>query len=157
MNAFGSFLSIMTGRPSLPQDSVAALNSLTSEGVAKFNAKYPQGLPSNWGGEGKEYENGVYYYSWGGVINYNPIEQGLNNFDPLHISMVALSFLFTKERLQNDGLVGRYSMHLGKVIRSDYSMDHLDAINQTAGVVTSSTNPVQLFVEHVARLTSKGL
>lgn len=157
MNAFGSFLSIMTGHPWLPQDSVAALNSLTTESVANFNAKYPQGLPSIWGGEGKEFENGVYYYSWGGVINYNPIEQGLNNLDPLHAAMVALSLLFTKERLQNDGLVGRYSMHLGKVIRSDYSMDHMDAINQMAGIVTRSTDPIELFVDHVARLKSQGL
>lgn len=157
MNAFGSFLSIMTGRPGLPQDSVAALNSLTTESVANFNTRYPQGLPSVWGGEGKEFENGVYYYSWGGVINYNPIDQGLNNLDPLHTAMVALSFLFTKERLQNDGLVGRYSMHLGKVIRSDYSMDHVDAINQMAGIVTRSTDPIKLFVDHVARLKSREL
>ncbi|WP_025122441.1 MULTISPECIES: triacylglycerol lipase [unclassified Serratia (in: enterobacteria)] len=157
MDAVGSFLSLITGHPCLPQDSVAALDALTSEGVARFNAKYPQGLPNTWGGEGKEVENGVYYYSWGGIINYNPLDQGLNNLDPLHAALVALSLLFTKERWQNDGLVGRYSMHLGKVIRSDYSMDHADAINQTAGMVTPDADPITLFVEHVARLKSKGL
>ncbi|MEB7886507.1 esterase/lipase family protein [Serratia fonticola] len=157
MNAVGSFISIISGRPCLPQDSVAALNSLTSEGVDKFNAKYPQGLPSKWGGEGKELENGVYYYSWSGIIKHNPLDQGLNNLDPLHTALVAISLLFKKERFQNDGLVGRYCTHLGKVIRSDYSMDHADAINQTAGVVTRSADPVKLYVDHVARLKAKGL
>lgn len=157
MDAVGSFLSLISGHPYLPQDSVSALDALTTEGVAQFNVKYPQGLPSEWGGEGKEFDNGVYYYSWGGIINYNPLGQGLNNLDPLHAALVALSLLFSKERWQNDGLVGRYSMHLGKVIRSDYSMDHADAINQTAGVVTLDADPIKLFVEHVARLKSKGL
>nr|WP_233208885.1 MULTISPECIES: hypothetical protein [unclassified Erwinia] len=157
MNALGSVLSVITGHPCLPQDSVAALDALTTEGVARFNARYPQGLPAKFGGEGQEFENGVYYYSWGGVIDYNPFEQGLNNIDPIHIALVALSFFFTKEHAQNDGLVGRYSTHLGKVIRSDYSMDHMDAVNQIAGVVTCSTDPVKLFVDHMARLKSKGL
>jgi len=157
MNAFGNFLSAIAGHPCLPQDGIAALDALTSEGVAQFNAKYPQGLPAVWGGEGKEFENGVYYYSWGGTIDYNPFNQGVNNLDPLHLAMVGLSFFFIKERFQNDGLVGRYNMHLGKVIRSDYSLDHVDAINQTGGMVSSKTDSVQLFVEHVTRLKSKGL
>lgn len=157
MTAFGVFLSALSGKPYLPQSGIAALNALTSEGVAAFNKKYPQGLPTIWGGEGKEFDNGVYYYSWGGIIDYNPFNQGLNNFDPLHVAMVALSIFFIKERFQNDGLVGRYSMHLGKVISSDYSLDHLDAINQTAGIVSRKTNPIKLFVDHVARLKMKSL
>lgn len=93
----------------------------------------------------------------GGVLGYNPLIEGLNNLDPLHHSLVALSLLFTKERNQNDGLVGRYSMHLGKVIRSDYQLDHVDAINQTAGMVSKDIDPVQLFVNQIELLKSKGL
>ncbi|MBW7983424.1 esterase/lipase family protein [Enterobacillus tribolii] len=157
VTTFGDFLSLISGKPMLAQDAKAALDALTSEGIAEFNAKYPQGLPSEWGGEGDEYVNGVYYYSWGGVLKYNIFDQLLNNLDPTHIAMSALSIFFNKERGQNDGVVGRYSMHLGKVIRSDYSMDHLDAVNQTAGVVTTSVNPVKLYVDHLYLLRSKGL
>ncbi|MHA7847347.1 esterase/lipase family protein [Serratia sp. D1N4] len=157
MSAFGQFISAISGHSDLPQDGVAALDALTTEKVADFNAKYPQGLPSQWGGEGKELDNGVYYYSWGGIIDHNIFNQGVNNLDPLHVAMVGLSFLFTKERAQNDGLVGRYSMHLGKVIRSDYVLDHMDAVNQTAGMVSSKADPIKLFVDHVALLKSKGL
>ncbi|HDL8797038.1 TPA: triacylglycerol lipase, partial [Yersinia enterocolitica] len=157
MSAFGVFVSLLSGKPFLPQDFMESIDALTTENVAKFNTKYPQGLPETWGGEGKEFDNGVYYYSWGGVLGYNPLIEGLNNLDPLHHSLVALSLLFTKERNQNDGLVGRYSMHLGKVIRSDYQLDHVDAINQTAGMVSKDIDPVQLFVNQIELLKSKGL
>lgn len=46
----------------------------------------------------------------------------------------------------HDGLVGRYSMHLGKVIRSDYQLGHVDAINQAAGMVSKDIDPVQRLV-----------
>lgn len=157
MSAFGKFFSTISGHPCLPQDAREAVSSLTTEGLNEFNAKYPQGLPKVWGGEGNEVENGVYYYSWGGIVKCNILEQGVNNLDPLHAAMVGLSIFFTKERHQNDGLVGRYSMHLGKVLRSDYSMDHMDAINQTAGIVTKAVDPVKLYIEHAERLKSKGL
>src|SRR5690606_24737035 len=32
----------------MPQDALAAYRALTREGVAAFNEKYPQGLPSLW-------------------------------------------------------------------------------------------------------------
>lgn len=156
-SAFGAFLSLMSGRPFLKQDAKDAIDSLTTEGVAAFNVKYPQGLPAHWGGEGKEIENGVYYFSWGGIIKNGVFDQSRNRLDPLHGAMVTLSTFFVNERNQNDGLVGRYSMHLGKVIRSDYSMDHMDAVNQTAGMVTTSVNPVKLYVNHAQRLREKGL
>ncbi|CNJ97358.1 lipase [Yersinia mollaretii] len=157
MSAFGAFISLLSGKPFLPQDFMESIDALTTENVAKFNTQYPQGLPEVWGGEGKEFDHGVYYYSWGGILGYNPLTEGLNNLDPLHHSLVALSLLFTKERHQNDGMVGRYSMHLGKVIRSDYQLDHVDAVNQTAGMVSSEIDPVQLYVNQIELLKSKGL
>lgn len=65
MSAFGVFVSLLSGKPFLPQDFMESIDALTTENVAKFNIKYPQGLPKTWGGEGKEFDNGVYYYSWG--------------------------------------------------------------------------------------------
>lgn len=157
MNTLATLLSTLAGRPYMPQSAREAIDALTTKSVMAFNKKYPQGLPQTWGGEGKEVENGVYYYSWSGIVTYNPLTQGINNLDPLRAAMVGLSILFVKERFQNDGLVGRFSTHLGKVIRSDYEMDHYDAINQTAGIVGCKVKPLKLYEEHIKRLISKGL
>ncbi|ANI31787.1 alpha/beta hydrolase [Yersinia entomophaga] len=157
VSTFTNLMSLLSGHPELPQDAIASLDALTTKGVTEFNAKYPQGLPEKWGGEGKEVENGVHYYSWGGFIQGGILEQGLNTADPLHIAMRVGSQFFIREAEQNDGMVGRFSMHLGKVIRSNYSMDHMDAVNQTAGVVPVHLDPVKMFVDHAAFLKSKSL
>lgn len=153
-SAVGAFISLIGGNQKHAVDPKAAFASLTTEGLADFNSKYPQGLPAVWGGEGQEIENGVYYYSWSGIVKGTEFSQLL---DPGHLSCVALSKLFYKEKDANDGAVGRYSSHLGKVIRSDYAMDHFDVVNQFAGMTTGNVKPVDLFLEHAALLKSKGL
>lgn len=158
VSTFGSLISLLSGKPFAPQDALGSLTSLTTEGTAAFNKKYPYGLPTTWGGEGKELENnGVRYYSWGGIIKKNLINEGLNHVDPTHVLLLVLSSLFKKEAHQNDGLVGRFSMHLGKVIGTDFQMDHADTINQVAGVHPVTPDPVDLYVAHAARLKAKGL
>lgn len=152
--AVGTFISLISDHPENPQDPQAAFESLTSAGLAAFNRKYPQGVPKQWGGEGNEIENGVYYYSWSGIVqNF----QSLQPLDPSHLNCIVLSKLFYKEKHANDGLVGQYSSHLGKVIRSDYPMDHFDAVNQMAGITSWNVSPVHLYLEHAARLKDKGL
>lgn len=158
VESFMKFISLFSTKPLLPQDFEGSLKSLSTAGTNEFNKKYPQGLPKTWGGQGKELEtNGVYYYSWSGIIKSNVVNEGVNTLDPSHAILVALGALFTKERNQNDGLVGRYCTHLGKVIRSDYQMDHLDAINQIAGAHPTTPDPVSIYLDHAARLKSKGL
>lgn len=157
ITGFAHFLALLSGHRQLPQDTLQALDALTTEGVAAFNQKYPQGLPATWGGEGAEQVDGVRYYSWSGVIKGTLFEEGPNIVDPLHLACRGYAQLFQNEKEQNDGFVGRYSSHLGKVIRSDYAMDHLDTVNQTAGAVRTGVNPVKLYVEHAALLKSKGL
>ena len=49
--------------PKFPVDVHASHHALTTEGVALFNQRYPQGLPETWGGQGPEEVNGVRYYS----------------------------------------------------------------------------------------------
>lgn len=154
---FADFLSLLSGHPQLPQHAIASLNALTTEGVAAFNAKHPQALPAHWGGEGAEQVNGVHYYSWSGTLQGSLLDEGINNLDPLHRICRALGDYFIVEAQENDGLVGRYSSHLGKVIRSDYPLDHLDTVNQTAGLVHKGVDPVQLYVAHAERLKNAGL
>lgn len=155
--AFGTFLSIISGKPELPQHSIEALNALTTEGVAAFNAKYPQGLPDSWGGSGAEQVDGVFYYSWSGIIKDSLLSESSNMFDPLHSACRALSSFFILEADANDGLVGRFSSHLGTVIKSDYAMDHADTINHLGGLTRKDVDPVQLYVAHAQRLKNKGL
>jgi triacylglycerol lipase len=54
-------------------------------------------------------------------------------------------------------MVGRYSSHLGKVIRSDYSLDHLSSLGHTASPGRKGIDPAALYVQHAERLRNAGL
>jgi len=157
IKGFAQFLGLLSGDHSLPQDPIAALDALTTAGVGVFNVEYPQGLPVNWGESGPEWVDGVGYYCWSGCIDSNLLSEGKNAVDPLHLACRSFALLFEREKDFNDGLVGRFSSHLGQVIRSDYPMDHLDTINQSAALVRTGVDPVALYVEHAVRLSRKGL
>ncbi|MCP1487948.1 triacylglycerol lipase [Pseudomonas fluorescens] len=148
---FANFLSLLSGQLALPQNAIAALNALTTEGVARFNRKYPQGLPPVWGGQGAEQVNGVRYYSWSGTLPENPLANP-RPLDPLHAVCRAFSGHFCTEAWQNDGLVGRYSSHLGSVIRSDYPFDHLDSLRRPKVLRSLTPDPIDLYIEHAMRL-----
>lgn len=147
---FANFLSLLSGSAAFPQNALAALNALTTEGVGEFNDKFPQGLPSTWGGQGPEQVNGIRYYSWSGVLP----DSSLLPLDPTHSICHALSQYFMTETLQNDGFVGRFSSHLGQVIRSDYPLDHLGSLRRAAGAIP---DPIELYVEHAERLRAANL
>ncbi|MDX1804823.1 MAG: triacylglycerol lipase [Alcanivorax sp.] len=152
VNAFGTLIGLAAGE-SLPQDSLAGLNSLTTEGAADFNRRFPAGVPTSACGEGDYQVHGTRYYSWGGTGHLT------NALDPLDLPLLATSAAFIgKADYQNDGLVGRCSNHLGKVIRDNYIMNHLDEVNQVAGLVYPfETNPVVVFRNHANRLKNAGL
>ena len=154
--SFSSFLSAITGHRQLPQHALEALNALTTEGVAAFNLKYPQGLPATWGGMGPEQVNDVLYYSWSGIIKGSRLSESLNLLDPLHNACRIFGSFFTRESKQNDGLVGRFSSHLGHVIGSDYAMDHLDTINHLARMNRTRIDPVAHYLDHARRLKAAG-
>ena len=144
------------GEP-LPMDVAAAQQSLTCAGVAAFNLNYPQGLPATWGGEGAAEVNGVRYYSWSGTLQPGITNKGGNRFDGPNRACRLFARTFTREAGQCDGMVGRYSSHLGTVIGDQYPLDHFDIINQTFGLVGKGAEPVKLFVEHAQRLAAAGL
>jgi len=154
---FADFVSLLSGNVHLPQNAVAALNALTTEGVGAFNDKYPQGLPKTWGGKGRELVNGVRYYSWSGTLQGTLLDEGHYALDPLHGFLRAFSHYFTTEAEQNDGMVGRYSSHLGKVIRSDYPLDHLSSLGHSDGHSRKTIDPAALYVQHAERLRIAGL
>ena len=150
-NAFANLLSFATGSSTLSQNTLAALDSLTTPGLTKFNAKYPAGVPSGCG-EGAYSVGGVRYYSWGGkgVLT--------NVLDPLDAGIGLLSLAFSLTGEANDGLVSTCSQRLGQVIRADYGMNHLDAVNGYFGLVNIfETNPKTVYRAHANRLQTAGL
>ncbi|MDD1150698.1 triacylglycerol lipase [Pseudomonas sp. TNT2022 ID357] len=143
--------------PKLPVDIHASHQSLTTEGVALFNRQYPQGLPSTWGGQGAEEVGGVRYYSWSGTLQPGKTNRGRNLFDGTNRSCRLFAGTFVREAGQCDGMVGRYSSHLGQVIGDDYPLDHFDIVNQSLGLVGKGAEPIRLFVEHARRLKAANL
>ncbi|MEE5037508.1 triacylglycerol lipase [Pseudomonas alliivorans] len=143
--------------PKLPMDITASHQSLTTAGVALFNRQYPQGLPEVWGGSGAELVEGVRYYSWSGILKPGVTNRGRNLIDGTNVTCRIFARTFRKERGQSDGMVGRFSSHLGTVIGDDFPLDHFDIVNQTFGLVGKGADPVRLFMEHAARLKAAGL
>ncbi|WP_412058399.1 esterase/lipase family protein [Bartonella sp. DGB2] len=156
VDAFSKLLSTLSGNPDTSQDSVAAADTLTNAYMEEFNKKYPIGVVKEWGGEGNMVDNGIYCYSWSGVIG-STLSQGPNILDPLYMILVLLNRFFYKEKTQNDGLVGRFSSHFGKVIKSNYNLDHADTINQLGGLCPLGEHPLRLYTDHVKRLAAQGL
>jgi triacylglycerol lipase len=149
-NGLGAVISFLSGGSGLSQNSLGAVNSLSTAGAAKFNALHPEGLPTTSCGEGAYSARGVRYYSWSGAQPYT------NVFDILDPALALTSLAFGGAK--NDGLVASCSSHLGQVIRDDYRMNHLDEVNQTIGIVNLfETNPVTVFRTQANRLKNAGL
>lgn len=149
-NGLATIISFLSGGGGLNQNSLAAAQSLSTSGSARFNLAHPAGVPATACGEGAYAVNGVSYFSWSGAKPYTNL---LDIIDPA-LALTSLAFGGAK----NDGLVASCSSHLGRVIRDDYAMNHLDEVNQTVGLVNLfETNPVTLFRQHANRLKNQGL
>jgi len=101
--------------------------------------------------------NGVRYYSWSGTLQPGKTDRGRNLFDGTNRSCRLFARSFVREKGQCDGMVGRYSSHLGTVIGDDYALDHFDIVNQSLGLVGKGAQPIRLFVEHAQRLKAAGV
>ena len=149
VNGIVSLVNLLSGGAGLPRDGAGALASLSTKGSLAFNARHPQGVPTTACGEGAAVVNGVAYFSWSGAQPYTNL---LDPADPL-LAITSLAFAGN-----NDGLVSSCSSHLGRVIRDDYAMNHLDEVNQTAGIVNLfETSPVTVFRQQANRLQGLGL
>lgn len=149
-NGLSQLISFLSGSPNLPQNANAANVSLSTVGSRKFNAAHPEGIPTTACGEGAYQVNGVRYFSWSGAKPYTNV---LDIVDPA-LALTSLAFGSAK----NDGLVASCSSHLGRVIRDDYGMNHLDEVNQTIGLVNIfETSPVTLYRQQANRLKNLGL
>ncbi|MCU4311552.1 triacylglycerol lipase [Acinetobacter variabilis] len=139
---------------SYPHDSLASGSSLTLAGSAKFNQKYPIGMPSTACGEGayswKHADGQIYNYSFTGV------GQVTNLLDP--DSALKVTALLIDGGKENDGLVSRCSAKFGKTIRDNYNWNHLDEVNMVLGLKNLfAPDPVDVYRQHVNRLKLQGL
>lgn len=151
VNAVFSLFDRLVAGTSYKEDFVNGLASMSYAETARFNARFPQAVPTTECGQGASSVNGIRYYSWSGASPVtNPV------FDPLLDTFFgAMSLAHTGP---NDGLVGKCSSHLGTVIRDDYRMNHGDEINQLLGAVSwLETNPKTVFRQHANRLQQAGL
>ncbi|MBC7502971.1 MAG: triacylglycerol lipase [Herminiimonas sp.] len=149
-NGLATIISFLSGSPTLPQNSRGAVTSLSTAGSLKFNLAHPEGIPTSACGEGDYQARGVSYFSWSGAKPYTNV---FDIIDPA-LALTSLAYGFAK----NDGLVSSCSSHLGRVIRDDYAMNHLDEVNQTVGLTNIfETNPVTLYRQHANRLKNLGL
>lgn len=153
-DAFTALFILASGNSSMPQSTIDALDSLTTKGLTAFNSRNPAGVPSGCG-EGAYSVNGIRYYSWGGA------KQLTNVLDPFDAGIGTLSLAFVGSGEANDGLVSTCSQRLGQVIRPDYKMNHLDAVNGWFGFVAPSwvepNNPKAVYLSHANRLKNAGL
>jgi triacylglycerol lipase len=147
-DALGTVIDLLTGTPE-PQDAIGALHSLSSAGAAVFNQRFPAGLAATRCGATPSSVNGIPLFSWAGS---SPLT---NVFD---VSDAALGLTSLFYSVASVGLVGRGSGHFGKVLRDNYTMNHLDEVNQLFGLVSIfETSPVSVFRSHANRLRNAGL
>lgn len=131
----------------------AAADNGFDERKEYFNRVYSIGRPDRWGGQGAEVgENGIGYYSWSGTqVLTNPL-------DPSDAALLAAATIGTLsgEPIQTDGLVNAPESHWGKVIRDNYSMNHLDETNLLWEMTNPFFNEVELYRQHANRLKNAG-
>ena len=133
------------------QDMMAAIASLTTEETMQFNQRHPQAVPTSACGEGDYKVNGIYYYSWSG-------DKPLTNALDISDIMTGAASLFFPDGVRTDGIVSSCGTHLGMVIRDNFNMNHLDAVNHVFGLhALTDTDPVEIYRTHANRLKQAGL
>lgn len=132
------------------QDGWKAVTALSTDYATQFNHEFPAAMPTRYCGHPPtDYKiDGVRYYSFSGVGTIT------NGFDPSDYILALTGKSFGKDA--NDGLVSACSSRLGHVIRDDYKMNHLDAVNQILGITAwGEVSPIGLYRMQVNRLVQE--
>lgn len=152
-NSVGNLVNLLSNNKKSTSDVRAMLAEFNKNGAATNNQRYPVGVPTSSCGEGPETVNlngnSIRLYSMSGT---SPLTNVLDISDPL-FTVTSLAF-----NESNDGVTGRCSSHFGKVLKDNYTMNHLDVTNQVLGLVSLfETNPKTLFQSQANRLKNLGL
>ncbi len=153
-NLIGGFADVGSGisfKEIQEQDGWQALMALSTDGAARFNAKFPAAMPRNYCGQPTSTAvNGIKYYSFSGVGQITSV------LDPSDYLLAATGVPFAGE--SNDGLVSACSSRLGYVIRDNYRMNHLDSADQVLGLTAwGDSEPKSIYRTQVNRLKNANL
>lgn len=146
------FARLITGSTD-PLDWKAGFSFLGN--VDSFNQTFPDGLPAGCH-DGASEVGGVAFYSWtGDIVGFLGLRISTNILDPSDL-LFTTSSLFYGLFEENDGLVTVCSSRFGENV-GDYTMNHLDEVNQIVGLVSLlETNPKTVFRNHAQRLEALG-
>jgi triacylglycerol lipase len=150
--AFAGLWEAASGGPNpLNQSASAVLADSTTSGMAAFNQRYPQAMPTSaCGTSGQHNVNGVRYWSWGGTgVQTNLFDP----FDSILVSVTKMAF----DDEKHDGVLPKCGMYLGTPIRHDYNHNHADAIRHLFGLMGWETDPKTLYRNQANRLKNAGL
>lgn len=150
INTMAEAINVISGA-NYDVNAMVAIESMTTANGEIFNAAHPGGIPATACGEGAYEASGIRYYSWAGA------DPTTNVLDPTDLITLAFSQFFPAGEV-NDGFVGACASHLGMVIRDDFRMNHLDEVNQFAGLHDlTETDPLTVFRTQANRLKNAGL
>ncbi len=152
VNAFGGLIGALSGDGN-PQNAIASLETLTSDGTNTLNQIHGYGVASGYCTNDRATQvtvngNRVRLYSWAGKKTLTNV---LDIGDPF-IGALGLAFGFE----QNDGLVSVCSQKLGYYIGA-FDANHLDVQNQVLGLRYLFHDPVSVYRQHANRLKNAGL
>lgn len=150
-NFLGHFISTLSG-DIYPQDTLAALQGLTTDALEEFNRKFPKGVDEEYCVANQSLHGEQRLYSWGSV-----------GVQAISFDFVTQFFSLTSKLFpvgeKNDGLVSLCSMKFGKWLGALEGAHHLVPVD---GVI-AQINPAQhhwalnMFFTHVHRLKNKGM
>lgn len=145
-----ALITALAGNATTAPQMNAALVSLSTPGAAAYNRKFPAGVPTDSCGNGAASFNGMKFYSASGTSVYT---NALDISDVL-VGAVSVALIGTA----SDGLVPRCATHFGTVLKDNYRWNHLDEVNQVAGLRgLFSEDPVAFYRTQVNRLKNAGL
>ncbi|NML34166.1 esterase/lipase family protein [Paraburkholderia antibiotica] len=162
------------------QDSIAALNALSTTTTASFNQLFPsKGLGTAGSckiGAASETVNGNVHllYSWSGTafqpislfgIVTGAVDTSVGLLDPASLLDISTPVFYTagvimagRKSGPNDGFVSACSSLYGSVISTSYKWNHFDAINQLLGIRgLNAADPVAVLRTHANRLRTGGV
>lgn len=156
-NVGGPLFELLSGDHHLKdQSAIAVMDTANTIDAKEFNKIHSAGLPSNeCGRHGKPVENGVYYWSWGGVGGW--LSHITNGFDLIDTVLLSITPHLFPKGVVHDGIVPLCGQYLGKPIRHNYRHNHFDAQRQLLGLRGVEIDPKTLYRNQANRLKNSGL
>jgi len=150
-NFMGHFISTLSGT-AFPQDTLAALEGLTTDALEKFNRKFSKGMSEEYCVANQSLYGEQLLYSWGSV-----------GVEAISFDLMAQFFKWTSKLFdpgeKNDGLVSLCSMKFGQWLGALEGAHHLVPVDGVISYISKEQHywALNMFLMHIHRLKNKGL